>query len=39
MQFAKVNGVTLHYQVISAAEDKPTLVFLQLTGNRFQDLA
>ncbi len=36
MQFAKVNGVTLHYQVISAAEDKPTLVFSNSLATDFR---
>lgn len=36
MQFANVNGVTLHYQVISAPEDKPTLVFSNSLGTDFR---
>ena len=36
MQFAKVNGVTLHYQVISAADDKPTIVFSNSLGTDFR---
>ncbi|MDD9910883.1 MAG: 3-oxoadipate enol-lactonase [Ahrensia sp.] len=36
MQFATVNGVTLHYQVISAADDKPTLVFANSLGTDFR---
>jgi len=36
MQFAHVNGVTLHYQVISAADDKPTLVFSNSLGTDFR---
>lgn len=36
MQFAKVNGVTLHYQVISAPEDKPTLVFSNSLATDFR---
>lgn len=36
MQFAKVNGVTLHYQVISAPEDKPTIVFSNSLATDFR---
>lgn len=36
MQFAKVNGVTLHYQVISAADDKPTIVFSNSLATDFR---
>lgn len=36
MQFARVNGVTLHYQVISAAEDKPTIVFSNSLATDFR---
>ena len=36
MQFAKINGVTLHYQVISAPEDKPTLVFSNSLATDFR---
>ncbi|MEM1040550.1 MAG: 3-oxoadipate enol-lactonase [Pseudomonadota bacterium] len=36
MQFAKVNGVTLHYQVISAPDDKPTLVFSNSLATDFR---
>jgi len=36
MQFAKINGVTLHYQVISAPEDKPTIVFSNSLGTDFR---
>jgi 3-oxoadipate enol-lactonase len=36
MQFVKVNDVTLHYQVISAAEDKPTIVFSNSLGTDFR---
>ncbi len=36
MQFANVNGVTLHYQVISAAEDKPTIVFANSLATDFR---
>ncbi len=35
MQFAKVNGVTLHYQVIGA-EGRPTLVFSNSLGTDFR---
>jgi 3-oxoadipate enol-lactonase len=36
MQFAKINGVTLHYQVIAAPEGKPTLVFANSLGTDFR---
>lgn len=36
MQFAKINDVTLHYQVIGAPEDKPTLVFANSLGSDFR---
>ncbi|MGI9356733.1 MAG: 3-oxoadipate enol-lactonase [Rhizobiaceae bacterium] len=36
MQFAKVNGVTLHYQVVSAPDDKPTIVFSNSLGTDFR---
>ena len=36
MQFAKVNGVTLHYQVVAGPEDKPTLVFSNSLGTDFR---
>ena len=36
MQFAKINGVTLYYQVISAPEDKPTLVFSNSLATDFR---
>ena len=36
MQFAKVNGVTLHYQVISAPDDKPTIVFSNSLATDFR---
>ena len=36
MQFAKINDVTLHYQVISAPEDKPTIVFSNSLGTDFR---
>jgi len=36
MQFTTVNGVTLHYQVINAPDDKPTLVFSNSLGTDFR---
>lgn len=36
MQFATLNGVTLHYQVISAPADKPQLVFINSLGTDFR---
>lgn len=36
MQFATINGVTLHYQVIAAPDDKPTLVFSNSLGTDFR---
>ena len=36
MQFAEVNGVTLHYQVIGAAEGAPLLVFSNSLGTDFR---
>ncbi len=36
MQFARLNDVNLHYQVISAPEDKPTLVFANSLGTDFR---
>lgn len=36
MQFATVNGVTLHYQVIGAAEGAPLLVFSNSLGTDFR---
>jgi len=36
MQFATVNGVTLHYQVIGAAEGSPLLVFSNSLGTDFR---
>ncbi|PCH45416.1 MAG: 3-oxoadipate enol-lactonase [Hyphomicrobiales bacterium] len=36
MQFASINGVTLHYQVIAAPDDKPTLVFSNSLGTDFR---
>jgi len=36
MQFASINGVTLHYQVVAAPEDKPTIVFSNSLGTDFR---
>lgn len=36
MQFAKLNGVTLHYAVIDAAPEKPTIVFANSLGTDFR---
>lgn len=36
MQFASVNGVTLHYQMIGSPEDKPLLVFANSLGTDFR---
>lgn len=36
MQFLKLNGVTLHHQVISAAAGKPKLVFSNSLGTDFR---
>ena len=36
MQFAKINDVTIHYQVIGAPEDKPTFVFANSLGTDFR---
>lgn len=36
MQFANINGITLHYQVISAPEDKPTIVFSNSLATDFR---
>jgi 3-oxoadipate enol-lactonase len=36
MQFQKINGVTLHYQVIGAAEGRPVLVFANSLGTDFR---
>ena len=32
MQFTKINGVTLHYQLIGAPEGKPAMVFINSLG-------
>lgn len=36
MQFASVNGITIHHQVIGAPEGKPTLVFSNSLGTDFR---
>ncbi|MEM6464861.1 MAG: 3-oxoadipate enol-lactonase, partial [Pseudomonadota bacterium] len=36
MQFADIDGVTIHYQVISAPDDKPTIVFSNSLGTDFR---
>lgn len=36
MQFADINGVTLHYQVIGAPEGKPVMVFSNSLGTDFR---
>ncbi|MEO1066163.1 MAG: 3-oxoadipate enol-lactonase [Pseudomonadota bacterium] len=36
MQFATINGVTLHYQVIGAQPDKPVVVFANSLGTDFR---
>ena len=36
MQFADINGITIHYQVVSAPDDKPTLVFSNSLGTDFR---
>ena len=36
MQFAKINNVNLHYQVIGAPEGKPVLVFSNSLGTDFR---
>ena len=36
MQFAEVNGVTLHYQTIGAAKGKPLIVFINSLGTDFR---
>ena len=36
MQFADIEGVTIHYQVISAPDDKPTIVFSNSLGTDFR---
>lgn len=36
MQFANLNGVTLHYQLIGAPENKPVIVFANSLGTDFR---
>ena len=36
MQFARLNDVTLHYQVIGSPADKPTIVFVNSLGTDFR---
>ncbi len=36
MQFANINGINIHYQVISAPEDKPTIVFSNSLATDFR---
>ena len=36
MQFAHLNGISLHYQVIGAPEGKPLLVFSNSLGTDFR---
>ncbi|MBW3096397.1 3-oxoadipate enol-lactonase [Pseudohoeflea coraliihabitans] len=36
MQFASLNGVTLHHQVIGAKPDRPTVVFINALGTDFR---
>ncbi|MEL6921784.1 MAG: 3-oxoadipate enol-lactonase [Pseudomonadota bacterium] len=36
MQFAKINDVTLHYQIIGAPKDKPAIVFSNSLGSDFR---
>ncbi|PWV97148.1 3-oxoadipate enol-lactonase [Hoeflea marina] len=36
MQFARLNGVTLHHQVIGAAPGRPTIVFANSLGTDFR---
>ncbi len=36
MQFTRVNGVTLHYQLIGAPEGKPAMVFINSLGTDFR---
>ncbi|WP_136658361.1 3-oxoadipate enol-lactonase [Nitratireductor sp. XY-223] len=36
MQFANINGITLHYQLIGAPEGKPVLVFSNSLGTDFR---
>lgn len=36
MQFAQINGITLHYQIIGAPEGRPVLVFANSLGTDFR---
>lgn len=36
MQFANINGISLHYQVIGASDEKPTIVFANSLGTDFR---
>ncbi len=36
MQFASLNGVVLHYQVVAAPNDRPTIVFANSLGTDFR---
>jgi 3-oxoadipate enol-lactonase len=36
MQFAKINGVTLHHQIIGATEGRPVVVFVNSLGTDFR---
>ena len=36
MQFAKLNGINIHYQVIGAGADAPTVVFANSLGSDFR---
>lgn len=36
MQFARLNGVVIHHQVIGAAPDKPTIVFANSLGTDYR---
>ncbi|MEM9999618.1 MAG: 3-oxoadipate enol-lactonase [Pseudomonadota bacterium] len=36
MQFAKINDITLHYQIIGAPKDKPVIVFSNSLGSDFR---
>lgn len=36
MQFAEINGITLHYQVIGGATEKPPIVFVNSLGTDFR---
>ncbi|MEL6437140.1 MAG: 3-oxoadipate enol-lactonase [Pseudomonadota bacterium] len=36
MQFAQINGITLHYQIIGAPKGKPAIVFANSLGSDFR---